>query len=243
MSIWAKLSYSLSQEVPVLHADILKILHILGLIVLFSLRFIVRFAIFLSGIIQPMILPPQFVLPPLCALALISIACITYRTKSSKGEQITAAPKDGLSARQKNTPTKPLTLKALAAKATNEDLRALLLDRVEEIEDERDNPQKEALLMVDFIDELKRIHNAYSGADAANIGDLCNLIVQTLSAQECELLDSDKWSPEIQRAIKIDYCLPEGQEPRISSKHATGLKWRGKILRKQEVQIQKSKIS
>lgn len=154
-------------------------------------------------------------------------------------EEETAQPEPAAATTEESSPEP--TLHSIATKADDENLKGLLLDRLEEMEELEDEPEQQALCLVNLIDELHTVHNAFSGNDSACIELMLIKIQKHLQENGCELLDTDTWDPTIQRAIKIDYVLPEGQGPIIITKGATGLKVRGRLIRKQEVHIQKSK--
>ena len=190
-----------------------------------------------------MSISPQVIFPPIFALVLVVIAGWAYCSKAAGKSPKQTAEKRATEPLQNNMEAEKLTLEEWAQRIVDEDVKGLILDRLEEIEEEHGNPEKEAMLMVDLMDELKLIHNVYKGTDAESIAKLSGMIRATLEQKGCELLDCDTWNPDTQRAVKIDYCLAEEQAPVITAKQATGLKYKGKLLRKQEVKIQKAKIA
>lgn len=90
-----------------------------------------------------------------------------------------------------------------------------------------------ALEVVDAVDEISRIPH-----EKGTIAYVERLRSQ-LSMQECTLIDSDEWNPELQRAIKVQDAAQPGGSPRIIRKVSTGLYVRGKLARKQAVVIEK----
>ena len=159
-------------------------------------------------------------------------------TETKEEEKEEEAQPETILAEEKNPEP---TLHDIAAQADDENLKGLILDRLEEVEELEDEPVQQALCLVNLLDELRTVRKAFSGNDTSCIKLMLNRIQKILHETGCELLDSDTWEPAIQRAIKIDYVLPEGQEPVITEKGASGLKVRGRLIRKQEVHIQKCK--
>lgn len=90
-----------------------------------------------------------------------------------------------------------------------------------------------ALEVVDAMDEISRI--PHENGTVAYVERLRN----QLSMQDCTLIDSDEWNPELQRAIKVQDAAQPGGSPRIIRKVSTGLYVRGKLARKQAVVIEK----
>ena len=131
------------------------------------------------------------------------------------------------------------TLQRCAEAIGDENLRELALDRLQEIRQEEDAPENRALAAVDFWDELDRLSRAYADNDRRCLLWLGELLLQALEESDCERLDSDTWQPDIQRAIRIDTTLPPGSEPQIAEKYSSGLRVRGRLIRKQEVHLLK----
>ncbi len=132
------------------------------------------------------------------------------------------------------------SLQSGAESIKDENLRGLALDRLEEIRQNGGSLEGRALAAVDFWDELNGMRCAYTGDDQRCIIQLSELLLQPLSENGCERLDSDSWQPDIQRAIDIDTTLPPGSEPKIVEKYSSGLRVRGRLIRKQEVHLLKS---
>lgn len=133
------------------------------------------------------------------------------------------------------------SLSTLAEAIENENLRELLKDRLENIAESRDM-ENQALLATALLDEIGMFQAAYSGNALERLEEMRRALRLELEANECELLDSDTWAPEIQRAIKIDYTQPEGSDPIIAKKHALGIKINSRLIKKQEVTLLKSRI-
>lgn len=90
-----------------------------------------------------------------------------------------------------------------------------------------------ALEVVDTIDEISRMpHEKGTFAYVERLRS-------HLSKQDCTLIDSDEWNPELQRAIRVQDAAQPGGTPRIIRKVSTGLHVRGKLVRKQSVIIEK----
>lgn len=131
-------------------------------------------------------------------------------------------------------------LRLITAAVTDDDLKGLMEDRVAEfIEDSRHRDDC-ALSAVDFMDELSCIESAYSEPLVASIVKMKTVILDGLQKADYEILDSDVWNPDIQRAVKISHVLEPDSFPQIAVKRATGLRCQGRLIRKQEVEILKS---
>ena len=82
----------------------------------------------------------------------------------------------------------------------DENLRDLLKDRLANITEGSDMEQQ-ALLAAALLDEIGIFNAAYTGNDFNQLKQICRELRLELEANQCELLDSDTWVPEIQRAI------------------------------------------
>lgn len=112
----------------------------------------------------------------------------------------------------------------------SEDVRELVKERDAELVRRLEDW---ALEVVDAMDEISRI--PHEKGIAAYVESLrCQL-----ATQNCTLIDSDIWNPELQRAVKVQDATQPGGSPRIIRKVSTGLQVRGKLVRKQSVVIEK----
>ena len=133
-------------------------------------------------------------------------------------------------------------LRTVVDAAEEENLRMLILDRLEEIEEEEDDIERQVLKAVDLLDEILQMRNAYADENARVLDALTQEIKQQLSDLACEILDSDVWQPLVQKAVKIEYILPDGEPPVVFQKLISGVKKNGVVLRKQSVVLHKSKV-
>lgn len=124
--------------------------------------------------------------------------------------------------------------------ATEENLRLLLLDRLDEIDEEAPELSRQAICAITLLDEIQQMQSAYSEHNATALADLSQAVRQQLTELNCELLSSDVWDPETQKIGKISYDLPAGSEPIVTAKLSSGLKINGQIIRKQSVALSKS---
>lgn len=131
-------------------------------------------------------------------------------------------------------------LRTVANSAEDENLKMMLLDRLDEIEEEEADFCQQALCAVLLIDELQQIKSAYTGQNALVIKDMLHALQEELGAHECEVLTSNTWNPEIQKIGKAEYTLPHGATPIITAKLASGLKIKGRIVKKQIIALNKS---
>lgn len=128
----------------------------------------------------------------------------------------------------------------IANTATEEDLKMLLLDRLDEIDEEAPELTRQALCAVTLLDEIREMKGAYTGQNAAVLSEMARGVNQHLIELECEVLDSDSWDASIQKIGKVTYDLPPGTEPVITAKLSSGLKIAGRLIRKQSVALSKS---
>ncbi len=118
------------------------------------------------------------------------------------------------------------------------DLRELLLDRLHQVVEEPCGELAWACCVTDALDELQALESSYAAENRQMIRALALVLRFWLEAEGGELLDEDAWNPALQRAEQDEPCLPPGSPRRISEKISPGLRWRGKLIRKQTVRIQ-----
>lgn len=123
-----------------------------------------------------------------------------------------------------------------------ESLRDLAECRLEDIRDSECKSIERAGLIVDFLDEIRLILPTASPFDAAGLEVIRRQMEVALEQEGGELLFFDTWTPEYQRAVKVDRCLPEDSLTIINEHKAYGFMLNGKLIRKQEVSIQASII-
>lgn len=116
-----------------------------------------------------------------------------------------------------------------------DDLRDLVRDRLEEVSRRVEDWGMEVADALGELEDLK----TEDADDARRVQDVCTELRRELSALGCEILDSDVWNPETQRAVKVEYTLPPGSTPSIAQKVSYGLRVQGRLVRKQEVCLQK----
>lgn len=131
-------------------------------------------------------------------------------------------------------------LRSIADSVKDDDLKGLMEDRVAEFIDASRHPDDCALAAVDFLDELSGIKNAYDETQSSLIVSMQSVIKGGLQKLGYEILDSDAWNPDIQRAVKISHVLEPDDFPQIAAKRASGLRCQERLIRKQEVEILKA---
>ena len=91
---------------------------------------------------------------------------------------------------------------------------------------------------VDFIDELKLLSENLTDEEINILNDIVAKIRCQIVSFGGEIIDSDTWKPELQRAISV---MPNIQNEQITivGKGASGLLFKGELIRKQEVRIEK----
>ncbi len=129
-------------------------------------------------------------------------------------------------------------MEAASNASTDENLKGLLLDRLEDIKLYAENTEKWAKEAVGLIDEIRVMRNAYSGTNGDVLDTISSILKTQMQDRNCEILDSDTWDPSIQRAIKINRILPKGSTPRVATKYTSGIKVEGNLIRKQEIELE-----
>ena len=112
----------------------------------------------------------------------------------------------------------------------SEDVREIVRDRESEIVRRLEDWASE---VADTIDEISRM------LPEAGISTYLEHLRSQLEALDCTLIDSDKWDPDLQRAVKVEDTTTPGSTPLIVRKISIGLRVRGKLVRKQSVIIEK----
>ncbi len=116
-----------------------------------------------------------------------------------------------------------------------EDLRELVRDRADQVSR---RVVSWAMEVADALGELERL-DVEDAEDAQQVKKIVAEYRRELAALDCELLDSDTWNPELQRAVKIEQTLPPGSSPQVTQKISFGLRVQGHLVRKQEVCLNK----
>jgi molecular chaperone GrpE (heat shock protein) len=112
----------------------------------------------------------------------------------------------------------------------------VIVDRVSEEAPEfgDDTPLDFIEEIVDRIDDLKLLISKAAAEDASRIEQFSKQLKELLGACGVELLQSDSWNPDIQRALTK--TPTEGiSQPQITSFGSTGISRHSKLTRKQEV--------
>ena len=122
------------------------------------------------------------------------------------------------------------TVEGIIEFINSEDVRELVRDREFEIVRRLEDWASE---VADTIDEISHM------LPETGIAAYLDHLRSQLAALDCTLIDSDKWDPEIQRAVKVQDATTPGSSPRIIRKISIGLRVRGKLIRKQSVIIEK----
>lgn len=118
-----------------------------------------------------------------------------------------------------------------------EALRDLVECRLEDIRDSEAKSIDRAGLIVDFLDEIRLILSTASSFDGDGLEVIRRQMEAALEQEGGELLFFDTWTPEYQRAVEVDRCLPEDSLTIINEHKAYGFMLNGKLIRKQEVSI------
>lgn len=122
----------------------------------------------------------------------------------------------------------------------SESLTVFFTERVQELRETESGSTEWAGLLADFADELQMMHASQTPQEQ-QVSDLfLSSIREDLSREGGELLDSDEWDPQIQRAVEVVHTGRDGEREQIDRKDSFGLRLRGKLLRKQNVKLTKS---
>lgn len=133
----------------------------------------------------------------------------------------------------------PLSLDAIPGVSDlSGDMRDLLVCRMEDIQESSGNDIEHAGLIVDFLDEIALLLPGAASADTGVLTLLQERLQKELEQNGGELLFFDVWTPEYQRAVEVERCLPHDSPTNFHQHKAYGFKLNGKLIRKQEVSIQ-----
>ncbi|HIX20306.1 MAG TPA: hypothetical protein H9862_06880 [Candidatus Akkermansia intestinigallinarum] len=155
------------------------------------------------------------------------------------------APVTGRKQRVDESPKKDTSFQTHRMRETiqacdEENLRLLLEDRLDEVDDDKADLEKQARDVALLLDEIHGLETPYAGKpDGVVLARLADDLKAELRACDCELLDSDVWNPDIQRAVRVEPTDEPLEHPIILAKQALGVKVRGRLVRKQEVKIKK----
>lgn len=123
-----------------------------------------------------------------------------------------------------------------ATRVHEAELREFLTDRLTTLHHRANEPEQWVLPAVDFLDELEALEN-YTAADLAILAELAEGLQAALAGAGAELLAPPQWDPALQRAVKVNFVLDSNAEPEVVKTFATGVKLAGRLLRKQEVEL------
>lgn len=155
------------------------------------------------------------------------------------------APVTGREQRVDESPKKDTSFQTHRMRETiqacdEENLRLLLEDRLDEVDDDKADLEKQARDVALLLDEIHGLETPYAGKpDGVVLARLADDLKAELRARDCELLDSDVWNPDIQRAVRVEPTDEPLEHPIILAKQSLGVKVRGRLVRKQEVKIKK----
>lgn len=134
---------------------------------------------------------------------------------------------------------KQLTLDSIPCAAElSENMRELIECRLEDIRESEGYAIEHAGLIVDFLDEIMLLLPNAELSDANVLARLQDKLKDTLKQAGGELLFFTVWTPEYQRAVEVERCLPKDSPSILQTHKAYGFKLNGKLIRKQEVSIQ-----
>jgi hypothetical protein len=92
------------------------------------------------------------------------------------------------------------------------------------------------LFLVDLLDEVDRLPpSTTEGKEELAI--VRSRILDRLLLSDAEMIRDETWDPERQRAVEVTEGAMDGGTPQISSSRVSGLSVSGRIVRKQEVSL------
>ena len=166
-----------------------------------------------------------------------------YFRQKKIGEELSLPTIEGkVSGSQELDISKPVEIEWPSPNVTDEGVSQewgeFVTERLEELRPQQDiEESKWALGIVDFLDELKESESEASSAERSISTSLQNELLNILSTRGFALVDSEAWSPDLQRAVAV-VRKPDAIKTTILKKGSTGLSRNGKIIRKQEVKIE-----
>jgi len=191
---------------------------------------------------QPLVPAPDKIIEDVISQSIAAFpAAATSIQEPDATDDVTDHPADKACSPEPVQVIHTASLSVLAEEIEDENLRELIKDRLVGI-DEADNMEKQALYAADLLAEINSFIISYNDHTQEQLEQLCQATRLELEEHNCELLDSDTWDPETQRAVKISYDLPAENTPVIIRKLSLGLKINNRLIRKQEVSLRKSKI-
>lgn len=166
--------------------------------------------------------------------AAVAIAVLSVRRERRQGA-VEKPGKDAETPPPTPVGTRSFSIREVVEDITDEGIRELIRDRMEEVLRRTEDWGMEVADVLGEIENLK----TEPGGDTERVRELCIEMRRELAATGCELLDSDVWTPEIQRAIKVENAPSPGGQTSVTHKISYGLRVHGRLVRKQEVCIQK----
>jgi len=95
------------------------------------------------------------------------------------------------------------------------------------------------LSVVDIIDEIELMKSGQGAALVPHLMHIQSRLRDKIELQDGELIAQNTWDSTVQRAVKAEPGHPGQTDILFVSSRATGLKHKGKIIRKQEVIVSK----
>jgi len=91
--------------------------------------------------------------------------------------------------------------------------------------------------MVEVIDEIELMKSEAPPETIRSLALIQGRLEDKITLAEGELIRETQWQPALQRAVKVEPAEAGQTEARVLRSRATGLKHRGRMIRKQEVVI------
>ena len=100
-------------------------------------------------------------------------------------------------------------------------------------------PQLDQFMLgaVDMIDEIELMKSGSNSEAARSLALVRGRLEDNIALAGGELIHENVWQPALQRAVKVEPVEPGQTDVRVLRTRATGLKLRGRLIRKQEVVI------
>jgi hypothetical protein len=99
------------------------------------------------------------------------------------------------------------------------------------------DPTEMLLGMVDLLDEIDALQPEADAEQRKALAHVAGRLRDQIELAQGEVIQEQAWNPALQRAVKVEPASTGQREPRLLESFASGLKYKGRIVRKQEVKI------
>lgn len=131
--------------------------------------------------------------------------------------------------------------KDIVGKKLTDDTRAFLEDRLEALV--VDSPMKEVRVLewgqnaVSLIDEIRLLRTRATADDLTVVDMVADRLREKMTDMHLALIDEEDWNPSCQRAVAV-MRSETATKTRILKKKSCGMTFNGKVIKKQEVDVE-----